>query len=205
MEKPDRKVLIAAIIGAVGLAVIAFIVSSLATNPARSSHSNTSAGPPDFWWLILGIAVIGLLVIIPVMLVFRQTGRGRLDRSSMSFREMYEWKLRDLSRQNIRMELWIVVFLLVLAYAAFSASYFASHAVLESVREQRFGPNETAQVITAIGGVGLAIGTSIAAIIKAYALLIRARADFMRAQMESELSAWEKRQIEPHRQLKGPK
>jgi hypothetical protein len=71
-----------------------------------------------------------------------------------------------------------------LSFFAFIISYNATGVVLGSVQHQRFGPSETAQVITAVGGLGLAIGTSIAAIIKAYALLIRARADFTRAKME---------------------
>lgn len=49
------------------------------------------------------------------------------------------------------------------------------------MQQSRFNPAETAQVITAIGGFGLAVCTSIAAIIKAYALLLRARADVIRA------------------------
>lgn len=83
----------------------------------------------------------------------------------------------------MRMELGLIGLLLVLAAVGFVASYLATQGVLESVHQHRFGPSETAQTITAVGGLGLAVGTSIAAIIKAYALLIRARADFIRAKM----------------------
>ena len=83
--------------------------------------------------------------------------------------------------ETIQLEIHLIDCLIVLASAAYLVSYFSSRIIFNSMQQQRFGPAETAQVITAIGGLGLAVGTSIAAIIKAYALLLRARADVIRA------------------------
>lgn len=103
---------------------------------------------------------------------------GRHDRS---LRRLGEWTAR--ARFN-RLEVIFIIGLLILTGVALTVSYSACYAVFASVQEQKFGPSETAQVITAVSGLGLAIGTGIASIIKAYALLLRARADFVRAKSD---------------------
>jgi hypothetical protein len=95
---------------------------------------------------------------------------------------IWDERERDIVQDsNISFEQRLIACLAVLAILGFAVSYFAARSIFASVQEQRFSPAETAQVITAVGGMGLAIGTSIAAVIKAYALLVRARADFIRA------------------------
>ena len=189
MTKQYRSWTIVYIIGAI-FTVGAFIVGIVAVS-GKPTGFRISAST----WLILGVAVVGLLIIIPIALAFISPNRRGLH-------ELRQLQWADFRAWTRRMELWFIGFLLVLAAAAFVAAYFATHAVLESVQQQRLGPNETAQVITAVGGLGLAIGTSIAAIIKAYALLMRARADVIRAKMN--LPPAEESATMPNRQLPRP-
>lgn len=130
-----------------------------------------------------GAIVIGILALSAAVLglfALRIWDPSRLHASSKD--RAVEVPASDRFRtQMIRLDFYLIAYLIVLAVASFVMSYLASRAVLVSVSENKFGPSETAQVITAAGGLGLAIGSSIAAIIKAYALLIRARADFLRA------------------------
>ena len=80
-----------------------------------------------------------------------------------------------------RAQLWAVLGLLVLAVAGYGVAFAAVRGVLDSVAHDRFGPSDTAQVITAVGGLTTAVGVSVAAVIKAVALLIHSRADMLRA------------------------
>ena len=132
-------------------------------------------------WALLSVGLLCISVVIPGVLVrtiwavpFRRSQQVPIDQ---------QLAIDEARASAMRFELKLIACLAVLAVLAFAASYVASRSVFASVQEQRFGPAETAQVITAVGGLGLAIGTSIAAIIKAYALLIRARADFIRAKL----------------------
>ncbi|MFD5573507.1 NACHT domain-containing protein [Streptomyces cadmiisoli] len=67
------------------------------------------------------------------------------------------------------------------AAVAWFVARLAGGPLLDGSLENRLGPSETAQVITAVGALGTAVGMSAAAIIKAVALLIHARADMERA------------------------
>jgi hypothetical protein len=143
-------------------------------------------GSRGLWELtLLSIGYLGALVITPgVIITAFRSGPIRLS-SGLPHRQASAY-LKESERNQDRLiwfELRLVTCLAVLAILGFVASYVASRSVFTSMRDQRFGPAETAQVITAIGGLGLAIGTSIAAVIKAYALLVRARADYVRAQL----------------------
>lgn len=100
---------------------------------------------------------------------------------------------------DIQAEIFLVGFLISLAGAAYLVSYLSTHEILE---QQRFAPTETAQVITATSGLAVAIGTSIAAIMKAYALLLRARADVIRARKEKDPVLEELEDIEDHGRLR---
>ncbi|MFH8977140.1 hypothetical protein [Streptomyces sp. NPDC017890] len=64
---------------------------------------------------------------------------------------------------------------------AYLVAYLAGRPVLDSIQSDQLGPSETVQVIAAIGALGSAIGMSTAAVSKAVALLIHARADMERA------------------------
>ncbi|WP_129796610.1 NACHT domain-containing protein [Streptomyces sp. F001] len=75
-----------------------------------------------------------------------------------------------------RVALWATA-----AATAWLMAYLAGRPVLEAPAGDRLDPSETAQVITAVGALGTALGMSAAAIIKAVALLIHARADMERA------------------------
>lgn len=95
-------------------------------------------------------------------------------------------RLREttVAQQRIRMfEFRIAMWLALLSGIAYLVSYLALKPVLADVQHSRFGPSEAAQIITAVGGAGLAIGTAVAAIIKAFALLLHARADVIRARL----------------------
>ncbi|MFF1380317.1 pentapeptide repeat-containing protein [Streptomyces sp. NPDC058308] len=75
---------------------------------------------------------------------------------------------------------------LVAALAAFSVlAFFVTHEITAGILDVhaglQFEPSETGQIITAVSGMVLAIGTGGAAVVKAIALLIHARADILRA------------------------
>lgn len=146
-------------------------------NSLSSSHPTDAATRGFFELMLLSVGYLGVLVVIPGILV----RWFWTERPLASSRAMIEQQRAQNSA--IWFELKLIACLAALAILGFVASYIASRSVFTSVQEQRLGSGETAQVITAIGGLGLAIGTSIAAVIKAYALLIRARADFIRAKL----------------------
>ncbi|MEU5363878.1 NACHT domain-containing protein [Streptomyces sp. NPDC005925] len=68
-----------------------------------------------------------------------------------------------------------------LAVAAYAVAHVTGRPLLDHPPSSGLEPSETAQVITAVGALGTAIGMSAAAVIKAVALLIHARADMHRA------------------------
>ncbi|MFB7899977.1 hypothetical protein ACFC1B_27045 [Streptomyces xiamenensis] len=80
-----------------------------------------------------------------------------------------------------RAEAWHVVGLMSLAVVGYLVAYYATHGLMERVPSQGFQPADTAQVITAVSALATSIGIGIAAIVKAYALLVQARADMIRA------------------------
>ncbi|OEU95120.1 hypothetical protein DB35_03820 [Streptomyces abyssalis] len=80
-----------------------------------------------------------------------------------------------------RAQVIAVLGLLVLAGLGYAVAFSATRGVLESVAHDRFNPSDTAQLITAVGGLTTAVGLSIAAVIKAVALLVHSRADMLRA------------------------
>ncbi|MEU5699736.1 NACHT domain-containing protein [Streptomyces aurantiacus] len=74
-----------------------------------------------------------------------------------------------------------LVCLTAVAVAAYALAYVSGRPLLDDRPSTSLGPSETAQVITAVGALSTAIGMSLAAMIKAVALLIHARADMERA------------------------
>ncbi|SDS73486.1 Histidine kinase-like ATPase domain-containing protein [Streptomyces sp. TLI_053] len=84
-------------------------------------------------------------------------------------------------RAERQAEFFAVIVLLWLATAGYYVAVHATHNVLESLGQQRFSPSDTAQIITAVGGLMTATGLSVAGILKALALLVHARADMVRA------------------------
>jgi hypothetical protein len=88
--------------------------------------------------------------------------------------------LQELQRYR-KQEYRIVIWLALLSAIGFLVAYLALKPVLANVESDRFSPSEAAQIITAVGGAGLAIGTGVAAILKAFALMLHARADVIRA------------------------
>jgi len=113
-----------------------------------------------FGWMMLGLLITWCVMVLPSCIIAER---------------LYP------QPANLKLEVYLLGWLIILAGAGYLLSYISCQVIFDSVSRQKFGPTETTQVITAISGLGLAIGTSIAAIIKAYALLLRARADVMRA------------------------
>jgi hypothetical protein len=103
-------------------------------------------------------------------------------RRSKEYRREYLFDATIRSSQGIRFtEFRTVVWLVLLSSVLYLIAYLALRPILTNVQHGSFAPTETAQIITAAGGVGLAIGTSIAAVVKSFALLLHARADIIRA------------------------
>jgi hypothetical protein len=105
-------------------------------------------------------------------------------------REALEHPLKRLSRvegavyahQRIkRLEFRMVIWLALVSAVLYLVAYLVSKPVFTDVQHAKFAPSDTAQVIAAVGSLGLAIGTSVAAVIRAWSLLLRARADVIRA------------------------
>ncbi|MBP2053190.1 adenosylcobinamide amidohydrolase [Streptomyces griseochromogenes] len=90
-------------------------------------------------------------------------------------------RLRRVRKAVGRAEACAVAGLFALAVVGYVISAFATRSVLESIQHGQFSPSDTAQIITAIGGLTTAVGLSIAAVLKALALLVHARADMVRA------------------------
>ncbi|WP_328868751.1 hypothetical protein OHT76_00820 [Streptomyces sp. NBC_00287] len=80
-----------------------------------------------------------------------------------------------------RAEAWAVAGLFALAVVSYTVAAFATHSLLRTIQQGHFSPSDTAQVLTAIGGLTTAVGLSIAGVLKALALLVHARADMVRA------------------------
>jgi hypothetical protein len=79
-------------------------------------------------------------------------------------------------------DLRVVVCLVAVSFISYSICAIGTRDVLWSIQQSSFGPAETVEIISAAGGLTVGIGTSIAAIIKACALFLHAKADVMRAQ-----------------------
>jgi hypothetical protein len=88
----------------------------------------------------------------------------------------------------------------LIATLAYLVSYVQGGQVIQATHGN-FNPSETVQIITAVSGLGVAIGTSVAAIIRAYALLIRARSELILA----ELSIYEPRHTSTSAQQQSEK
>jgi cytochrome c oxidase assembly factor CtaG len=86
-------------------------------------------------------------------------------------------------------ELGAVIVLALVSIFGYLVCYFSTYDVLLSFQRNSFGPSETAEVIASISGLTVGVGTSIAAIIKACALFLHARADVVRAHAEAENAA----------------
>jgi hypothetical protein len=190
-----RSVVIATLIGATATVLASLITFYSGRNDSSSppSHGSVHAAAsasafPIFFWLGPLIVAIVLLVIVPTAFVSFAWQAIPLPRATESQAQWLANRIQDSARRSVmRFEAVLIAVLLVLAIAGFAESYYALRSVLTSVQAQRFGPSETAQVIASIGGLGIAIGSAIAGVIKAYALLVHARADFVRA--KNELSA----------------
>jgi hypothetical protein len=158
-------------------AVLAVVV--LVAGSVYRDHPWTAVG-----WLTLGLVFAWLLLVMPSRLVVGSWAES-LEETFSRFREgnsLSDALAASYGRlRNARAELYLIGCLITLTAAGYLLSYLPSREVFYSLQQQRFGPAETAQVITALGGLGLAFGTGIASIIKAYALLLRARADVIRA------------------------
>ncbi|GAA2772292.1 hypothetical protein GCM10010493_82180 [Streptomyces lavendulae subsp. grasserius] len=114
-------------------------------------------------------------------LVVSRLARGsrREERETRQREQIAElWRVR---RAAMRAEALFVAVLFALAAVGYVISVVATGAVMESVQQDRFSPSDTAQVITAVGGLATAVGLSIAGVLKALALLVHARADMVRA------------------------
>ncbi|GLX17022.1 hypothetical protein Slala02_53490 [Streptomyces lavendulae subsp. lavendulae] len=112
-------------------------------------------------------------------LVARHRGELRQERQTGQYERVR--RQRRARRAVRRAEAFAVVGLIALAVAGYAVSAFATHDLLESLQHRRFSPSDTAQVITAIGGLTTAVGFSVAGVLKALALLVHARADMVRA------------------------
>lgn len=108
----------------------------------------------------------------PGKLAHRSGSSPSVSRIPQSVSDHAQWR---------RAEGWLAVWLAVGAAVTYLLAYLAGRSVLDTIQSDQLGPSETAQVIAAIGALGSAIGMSTAAIIKAVALLIHARADMERA------------------------
>lgn len=91
------------------------------------------------------------------------------------------WQRQRVRRAVRRAEASAVAGLFALAVTGYVIAGFATRNVLDSLQRQQFDPSDTAQLITAIGGLTTAVGLSIAGVVKAFALLVHARADMVRA------------------------
>lgn len=76
---------------------------------------------------------------------------------------------------------WLVAGIFIIAGVAYVIAFATAYGALSDLGNDRFSPSDTAQVITAIGGLTTAVGLSIAGVLKALALLVHARADMVRA------------------------
>lgn len=139
-------------------------------------------------WDLLPLVIIAAAEIVRVFLarsaevIFSAAAEAKLSTSGRRTGSSLLDLPKGVDEARARLlEVRLAGWLLVLAAAALLSSYLATRSVLSSVQANRFGPAETAQVITAAGGLWLAVGTGIAGIVKAYALLVRTRADLIHA------------------------
>lgn len=108
--------------------------------------------------------------------------RRETQQSDQQTRERERARRRQRGRRAVRRaEAYAVTGLFALAVAGYVIAGFATHDVLESLQRRQFDPSDTAQLLTAIGGLTTAVGFSIAGVVKAFALLVHARADMVRA------------------------
>ncbi|MEU6992016.1 pentapeptide repeat-containing protein [Streptomyces sp. NPDC046465] len=84
-------------------------------------------------------------------------------------------------RRRRRTDAALIAALAALSILAFFLTHEITAGILDVHAGLQFEPSETGQIITAVSGMVLAIGTGGAAVVKAIALLIHARADIMRA------------------------
>lgn len=89
-----------------------------------------------------------------------------------------DWELR---RRIRRTEAFLIGILAELSILSFYVTYKTTAGILDVHGGVQFEPSETGQILTAVGGMVLAIGTGCAAVVKAIALLLHARADILRA------------------------
>jgi p-aminobenzoyl-glutamate transporter AbgT len=86
-------------------------------------------------------------------------------------------------------ELGVTITLALVSIFSYLVCYFGISDILWSFQHNSFGPSETVDLIAAISGLTVGVGTSIAAIIKACALFLHAQADVVRAQEEAKNAA----------------
>ncbi|MGW1761541.1 hypothetical protein [Streptomyces mirabilis] len=163
------------------VALVVFLISVILTQlfAAASGDDRGHAGADidansgSLSWVAIVLSVVAVAVVYSWLLLTRRRGvvsSGSTPSPSVSG-----------DAQHRRAEGRHIVWLAVGAGVAYAAAYLTGRPVLDSIQSNQLGPSETAQVITAIGALGSAIGLSAAAVIKAVALLIHARADMERA------------------------
>jgi hypothetical protein len=164
------------------VALVVFLVSVILTqlfaaasgDDSGASRTDIDAKSGALSWVAIVLSVVAVAVVYLWLWLTRRLGvtsSGPTPAPSAS----------GDAQQHRRVEGWRTVRLAVGAGVAYLAAYLAGRPVLNSIQSDQLGPSETVQVITAIGALGSAIGLSTAAIIKAVALLIHARADMERA------------------------
>ncbi|MEV3856087.1 hypothetical protein AB0J38_17400 [Streptomyces sp. NPDC050095] len=104
--------------------------------------------------------------------------RGRAQRQEIARVSGVRESARKAAR---RAEVWAVAGLFTLAVIGYVVASFATRGLLGNIQQGRFSPSDTAQLVTAIGGLTTAVGLSVAGVVKALALLVHARADMVRA------------------------
>ncbi len=127
-----------------------------------------------------GLAVADSLVWSRVVTRLARGARWEEEQTRQRERTQGLWRARKAAK---RTEASAVAVLFVLAAAGYVIAAMATGSVVESIQQDRFSPSDTAQVITAIGGLATAVGVSVAGILKALALLVHARADMVRARV----------------------
>jgi amino acid transporter len=86
-------------------------------------------------------------------------------------------------------ELSVIISLAIVSLFSYFVCYYGTYDVLWSIQHNSLGPSETVQIIAAVGGLTVGVGTSISAIIKACALFMHGRADVVRAKGETQNAA----------------
>src|SRR5216684_310606 len=108
-----------------------------------------------------------MLAIVAILIIFSTIGMQFLQKRDLRYDIRYERydydksaQIRHMQRVAYLNEIRVVILLVVISFFSYFLCYEATYSILVSVQQNNFGPSETVQVISAVGGLSVAIGTS---------------------------------------------